>query len=66
MARSKEKQAAYQAKYMKRHRMLCVLLDSKDDKDIISWLETQENRSGAVRKALRESIEYSEMTTYDK
>lgn len=58
MARSKAKQAVYQKKYMDRHRMLCVLLDSKNDKDIISWLETQENRSEAVRKALRTEIEF--------
>lgn len=56
MARSKAKQAVYQKKYMDRHRMLCVLLDSKNDKDIISWLETQENRSQAVREALRETM----------
>lgn len=56
MARSKVKQAVYQKKYMDRHRMLCVLLDSKNDKDIISWLETQENRSQAVREALRETM----------
>ena len=58
MARSKAKQAVYQKKYMDRHRMLCVLLDSKNDKDIISWLEKQENRSGAVREALRKEVEY--------
>lgn len=56
MARSKAKQAVYQKRYMDRHRMLCVLLDSENDKDIISWLETQENRSQAVREALRETM----------
>ena len=58
MARSKAKQAVYQKRYMDRHRMLCVLLDGKNDKDIISWLETQENRSQAVREALRKEVEY--------
>ena len=57
MARSKVKQAAYQKKYMDAHKMLCVLLNAKEDKDIISWLETQENRSEAVRKALHKEID---------
>lgn len=57
MSRSRVKQAAYQAKYMRSHRMLCVLLDSKNDKDIISWLGKQENRSEAVREALRKVMQ---------
>lgn len=55
MKRNKEKQAAYQAKYIKGKKTLSVLLDPKNDTDIISWLETQENRSEAVRRALRAS-----------
>ena len=53
MGRDRTKQAAYQRKYMNRHRMLCVLLDEKDDADIIFWLGKQENRSEAVREVLR-------------
>ena len=44
----------HQAKYMERHQTLCVTLDKKADADIISWLGRQDNRSQAVRKALRE------------
>lgn len=62
MKRNVAKQAAYQKKYMNRHKMLSVLLDEKNDKDIISWLGEQENRSEAVRRAIRESIEYQEAT----
>ena len=57
MKRNVAKQAAYQKKYMNRHKMLSVLLDEKNDKDIISWLGKQENRSNSVRRAIRESIE---------
>ena len=53
MGRDRTKQAAYQRKYMNAHRMLCVLLDEKDDADIIFWLGKQENRSEAVREVLR-------------
>lgn len=53
MARRKEKQAEYQKKYMRAHRMLSVLLDTENDKDIILWLGEQENRSEAVRRALQ-------------
>ena len=56
MKRNVSKQAVYQKKYMNRHRMLSVLLDEKNDKDIISWLGKQENRSEAVRRAIRDTI----------
>ena len=62
MKRNKAKQAVYQKKYMDKHRMLCVLLDTKNDKDIISWLGKQENRSEAVRRAIRADIVYWEST----
>lgn len=58
MGRDLSKQAMYQKKYMIRHRMLCVLLDEKNDKDIISWLGAQENRSEAVRRALRKEAQH--------
>lgn len=48
------KQREYQKKYMGKHKMLSVLLHGENDKDIIDWLETQENQSEAVREALRE------------
>jgi hypothetical protein len=48
-----KKNEKYQKRYMKRHKMLCVLLDNENDKDIISWLRTQENASESVRKVLR-------------
>ena len=50
------KQKDYQKKYMAKHQMLCINLDKKEDKDIIRWLNHQENKSKAVRRALRESI----------
>lgn len=57
-----KKNEKYQKRYMKRHKMLCVLLDNEKDKDIINWLKMQENASESVRRALRSSIEYQEMT----
>ena len=57
-----KKPEKYQKRYMKRHKMFCVLLDNENDKDIISWLKTQENASESVRRALRSNIEYQEMT----
>jgi Arc/MetJ-type ribon-helix-helix transcriptional regulator len=61
MHRNVAKQAQYQKKYMKRKKMLSVLLDPKDDKDIIKWLGRQENRSEAVRRAIRADIVYQEI-----
>lgn len=55
-----KKDEKYRKKYMKNHRMLCLLLDNAKDKDIISWLDNQTNRSEAVRNALRTCIEYQE------
>lgn len=48
-----KKNEKYQKRYMKRHKMLCVLLSNENDKDIINWLRTQENASESVRKVLR-------------
>lgn len=48
-----KKNEKYQKRYMKRHKMLCVLLSNENDKDIINWLKTQENASESVRRALR-------------
>lgn len=46
----------YSARYMERHQTLCVTLDKESDADIIRWLGAQQNRSVAVRQALREVI----------
>lgn len=51
-----KKDEKYRKKYMKNHRMLCLLLDNTKDEDIITWLTGQQNRSEAVRKALREAV----------
>lgn len=48
-----KKNEKYQKRYMKRHKMLCVLLSNENDKDIINWLRTQENASESVRRILR-------------
>lgn len=61
MNESLKKPEIYRKRYMKRKKMLCVLLDNEKDKDIISWLGRQENASESVRRALRSSIEYQEM-----
>ena len=37
-----KKNEKYQKRYMKRHKMLCVLLCNEKDKDIIDWLRTPE------------------------
>ena len=57
-----KKNEKYQKRYMKRHKMLCVLLSNENDKDIINWLRTQENASESVRQVLRSNIEYQDMT----
>ena len=61
-----KKNEKYQKRYMKRHKMLCVLLSNENDKDIIDWLRTQENASESVRRALRSSIEYQDMTKAER
>lgn len=51
-----KKEEKYRKKYMRKHMMLTTLLDNKRDADIIDWLSKQENRSEAVRKAIRAFI----------
>lgn len=51
-----KKQAEYQKKYMARHKTVCINLDKTEDGEIIRWLEKQENKSKAIRAALREAI----------
>lgn len=55
-----KKPQKYRKKYMQNHKMLTLLLDNEKDEDIISWLGKQENRSEAVRMAIRSCIEYHE------
>ena len=42
--------------YMVRHKTMCVTLSREKDNDILSWLDKQENRSEAVREALKDHI----------
>lgn len=51
-----KKNEKYRKKYMRSHKILTLLLDKEKDADIIKWLEPQENRSEAVRKAIRKEI----------
>lgn len=51
-----KKNEKYRKKYMRSHKILTLLLDKKKDADIIEWLEPKENRSEAVRKAIRKEI----------
>lgn len=51
-----DNRAKIRKRYMKSKMMLTCLLNRKTDKDIISWLDAQENRSEAVREALREAM----------
>lgn len=54
LQKKKGNRKQYLKKYMERHTTLCVTLDKQDDKDIITWLCEQENRSQAVRAALKD------------
>ena len=56
MNESLKKPEIYRKRYMKRKKMLCVLLDNEKDKDIIEWLATQENASESVRNVLHDFI----------
>lgn len=40
-------------------------LDSTEDRDILRWLEAQENRSAAIREALRASLGRGGVTLAD-
>lgn len=43
-------------RYMKSHKVLSLILDNEKDADILRWLGYQDNRSEAVRNAIREKI----------
>ena len=42
--------------YMTRHKTMCVTLSRETDADILDWLDEQENRSQAIREALKSKI----------
>lgn len=51
-----KKDEKYRKKYMRSHKILTVLLDNDKDTDILRWLKGKENRSEAVRAAIRKEI----------
>ena len=50
---------------MARKVIVPISMDSEADRDLLQWLEQQENRSGAVREALRAYIDRSGVTLGD-
>ena len=62
MNESLKKPEKYRKRYMRSHKIITLLLDNKRDADIIRWLGRQENRSEAIRMAIRSCIEYQEKT----
>ena len=52
-----KKNEKYRKKYMRSHKILTLLLDREKDSDILRWLKTKENRSEAVRSAIRKEID---------
>ena len=56
-----KKPEKYRKRYMRSHKIITLLLDNKRDADILDWLSKQENRSEAVRSAIRNEITYKEM-----
>lgn len=49
-----KKDEKYIEKYMQKNLMLTLLLNKDRDKDIINYLENQDNKSKVVRRAIRE------------
>lgn len=54
MSKTPDRKKENQKRYLEGCKMVSFALNKKNDKDIISWLETQENQSEAIREALRE------------
>lgn len=50
------KRQTYQKKYMQKKRMVCILLDKKNDTDIIEWLNEQTVVTESVKRVLRDHI----------
>lgn len=59
-----KKNESYKKRYMRKHKMLTALLDNEKDADIIEWLNKQENRSEAIRQAIRDRITYTEQAKH--
>jgi len=59
-----KKNESYKKRYMRKHKMLTALLDKEKDADIIEWLNKQENRSEAIRQAIRDRITYTEQAKH--
>lgn len=57
-----KKPEKYRKRYMRSHKIITLLLDNNKDADILYWLSKQENRSEAIRIAIRSCIEYQEKT----
>lgn len=57
-----KKPEKYRKRYMRSHKIITLLLDNKRDADVLDWLSKQENRSEAIRIAIRSCIEYQEKT----
>lgn len=57
MNESLKKPEIYRKRYMKRKKMLTLLLDNEKDNDIIEWLGKQTNRSEAVRELIRKEAD---------
>ena len=51
-----KKNEKYYKRYMKRHKQICVCFDREKDKDIVNWLESQDNISKRVKDILRQAI----------
>ncbi len=59
-----KKNEKYKKRYMRKHKMLTALLDKEKDTDIIEWLNKHENRSEAIRQAIRDRITYTEQVKH--
>jgi hypothetical protein len=44
---------------------ICFTLDADDDKDLARWLDAQDNRSAAIRQAIREHLRGNGVTLGD-
>lgn len=44
---------------------VCFSVHTEDDADIVKWISQQENKSEAIRRAIRTTITYSDATKYD-
>jgi hypothetical protein len=44
---------------------ICFTLDADDDKDLTHWLDAQDNRSAAIREAIREHVGRHSVTVGD-